>query len=83
MLGGRPADAVAVLAPYLETNPTDQAAQLAAIFATYIRHLKEPQANTLTADKANMAKWSKAYTASKGAMQPLVSVWVKHVQGLK
>ena len=83
VLGGRPADVVAVLAPYLETHPTDQAAQLAAIFATYIRHLNEPQPATLTADKANMAKWSKGYTASKGAMQPLVAVWVKHVQGLK
>ena len=83
VLGGRPADAVAVLTPYLETNPTDQAAQLAAIYGTYIRHLREPQANTLTADKAYLAKWSKAYAASKGAMQPLVGAWVKHVQGLK
>jgi hypothetical protein len=82
-LGGRPAEAVAVLTPYLDTNPTDQAAQLAAIFGTYIRHLSAPQPATLAADKANMAKWSKAYTASKGAMQPLVAAWVKHVQGLK
>jgi len=83
VLGGRTADAVAVLAPYLETYPTDQAAQLAAIYGTYIRHLREPQANTLTADKVNIAKWSKAYAASKGAMQPLVAAWVKHVQGLR
>ncbi len=82
-LGGRPAEAVAVLTPYLETHPTDQAAQLAAIFGTYIRHLSEPQPATLAADKANLAKWSKAYTASKGAMQPLVGAWVKHVQSLK
>lgn len=83
VLGGRPADAVAVLTPYLETNPTDQAAQLAAIFGTYIRHLSAPQPATLAADQANVAKWSKAYTASKGAMQPLVAAWVKHVQSLK
>ena len=82
-LGGRPADAVAVLTPYLDTNPIDQAAQLAAIFGTYIRHLNAPQPATLAADKTNMAKWSKAYTASKGAMQPLVAAWVKHVQGLR
>ena len=82
-LGGRPADAVAVLTPYLDTNPIDQAAQLAAIFGTYIRHLNAPQPATLAADKTNMAKWSKAYTASKGAMQPLVAAWVKHIQGLK
>lgn len=79
VLGGRPADAVAVLTPYLETNPGDQSAQLAAIFGTYIRHLTAPQPATLAADKINIAKWSKAYTASQGAMQPLVAAWVKHV----
>ncbi|MFA5908379.1 MAG: VWA domain-containing protein [Vicinamibacterales bacterium] len=83
VLGGRPADAVAVLTPYLETNPTDQPAQLAAIFGTYMRHLDAPQPATLAADQANVVKWSKAYTASKGAMQPLVAAWVKHVQGLR
>jgi VWFA-related protein len=83
VLGGRPADAVPVLTPYLEANPADQSAQLAAIFGTYIRHLNAPQPATLAADKANVAKWSKAYTASKGGMQPLVTAWVKHVQGLK
>lgn len=83
VLGGRPADAVAVLTPYLESNPTDQAAQLAAIFGTYIRHLRAPQLATLTPDKANIAKWSKAYAASKGAMPPLVGAWVKHVQSLR
>jgi tetratricopeptide (TPR) repeat protein len=83
VLGGRPVDAVPVLTPYLETNPGDQAAQLAAIFGTYIRHLAAPQPATLAADKINVAKWSKAYTASKGSMQPLVAAWVKHVQGLR
>jgi len=83
VLGGRPADAVAVLTPYLETNPADPSAQLAAIFGTYIRHLSAPQPATLVADQANVARWAKAYTASKGAMQPLVAAWVKHLQGLR
>ena len=82
-LGGRPADAVATLAPYLETAPTDSAALLAAIFGTYIRHLNAPQPATLAADRANIAKWSKAYAATKAPMQPLVAAWVKHIQGLK
>ena len=83
VLGGRPSDAVATLAPYLETTPTDSAALIAAIFGTYIRHLNAPQAATLAADRANMAKWSKAYAAAKGPMQPLVGAWVQHVQQLK
>ncbi len=83
VLGGRAADAVATLTPYLENHPTDHAAQLAAIFGIYMRHLGVPQPATLAVDQANMAKWSKAYTASKGAMQPLVAAWVAHVRGLK
>ena len=83
MLGGRSADAVTVWTSYLETNPGDSAALLGAIFGTYSRHLSAPQSATLAADKSNLAKWSKAYAATKGAMQPLVDAWVKHVQSLK
>jgi VWFA-related protein len=83
VLGGRATDAVAVLTPYLDANPTDAAALLAAIFGVYNRHLHAPQADTLTADRASLAKWSKAYAGTKGPMQPLVGAWVKHVQGLK
>jgi VWFA-related protein len=83
VLGGRAGDAVTVLSSYLETNPTDSAALLAAIFSTYSRHLNGPQAASLATDRANIAKWSKAYTASKGPMQPLVAAWVKHVQSVQ
>jgi tetratricopeptide (TPR) repeat protein len=83
VLGGRPADAVATLTPYLDANPTDAAALIAAIFGTYIRHLSAPQPATLTADRATLAKWAKAYAATKSPMQPLVESWVKHIQSLK
>ncbi len=83
VLGGRSSEAVAVLTPYLDANPTDTAALLSAIYGTYNRHLSAPQPATLAADRANMAKWSKAYAATKGPMQPLVAAWVKHVQELK
>ncbi len=83
VLGGRASDAVTVLAPYLETAPTDAAALLAAIFGTYIRHLNAPQTGTIAADRANVAKWAKAYAATKSPMQPLVAEWVRHLQGLK
>jgi VWFA-related protein len=83
VLGQRSADALPVLAPYLDANPADQAALLAAIFATYTRHLETPQRDTLAADRDRAAKWSKAYAASGGPMQPLVAAWVKHLEGLK
>ena len=83
VLGGRSGDAVPVLPSYLETNPSDTAALLAAIFGTYSRHLAGPQAASLAADKSNIAKWNKAYASTKSPMQPLVDAWAKHVQGLK
>ena len=83
VLGGRPADAVATLTTYLDAAPTDAAALIAAIFGTYVRHLNAPQPSTLAADRANVAKWAKAYAATKAPMQPLVAAWVKHVQELK
>jgi VWFA-related protein len=83
VLGGRATDAVAVLTPYLDASPDDAPALLAALFGVYQRHLAAPQAATLTADRANMAKWSKAYAGTKGPMQPLVGAWLKHVQSLK
>lgn len=83
VLGGRAADAATVLTPYLDANTGDSAALLAAIYSTYQRHLAAPQAATLAADKANMAKWSKAYAGTKGPLQPLVTAWVQHVATLK
>jgi VWFA-related protein len=83
VLGNRPGDAVTMLTAYLDANPTDAPVLLAAIYSTYIRHLNAPQAASLTTDRANLAKWSKAYTAAKGPMQTLVDTWVKYVQGLK
>lgn len=83
VLSGRSVDAIAVLTAYLQTNPNDGAALLAAMYGTYNRHLAAAHAETLTTDRANMAKWSKAYAATKGPMQPLVAAWVQHVQEVK
>jgi len=79
VLGGRPVDAVDVLTPYLDANPADAAALLAALYGTYHRHLDTPQAATLASDRANMTKWAKSYAAAKGPLQPLVAAWVTHV----
>ncbi|MGH9385316.1 MAG: hypothetical protein ACRD2N_13620, partial [Vicinamibacterales bacterium] len=83
VLGQRPAEALPVLTPYLDANPTDQAALLAGIFAAYARHLDMPQRDTLATDRDRAVKWSKAYEASGGPMQPLVAAWVKHLETLK
>jgi hypothetical protein len=82
-LGQRAAEALPVLIPYLDANPTDQVGLLAGVFAAYSRHLDAPQRDTLAADRDRAAKWSKAYSVSGGPMQPLVAAWVKHLEGLK
>jgi VWFA-related protein len=83
VLGGRAPEAVSVLTPYLDANPADAPALLSAIFGTYARHLAAPQPASLAADRANIAKWARAYAGTKGPMQPLVTAWVAHVQALK
>jgi len=83
VLGNRAGEAVVVLAPYLDANPSDQAALLAAIFGTYTRHLAAPQRDTLTVDRDRAAKWTKAYMTSGGPLPQLVSAWSKFLQDLK
>ena len=83
ILSGRASDAASALSQYLDGHPTDATALLAALYSTYARHLPSAQAATLVADRANMAKWSKAYLATKAPLQSLVTAWAKYVQQLK
>jgi VWFA-related protein len=83
VLADRAADGVPALTLYLDANAGDRAALLAAIFGTYMRHVKGAGADTLPADKANMVKWAKAYAGANGPLQALVAAWAAHVQGLK
>jgi VWFA-related protein len=77
----RPADAVPLLAKYLDTNPADQEALLAGIYASYAVHAPTPRGETLSADRARAQTWAKAYAAKKGAHQPLVDAWIGYLQG--
>jgi VWFA-related protein len=79
--GQRPADAVPLLARYLEANPGDQEALLAGIYASYAVHAPTPRGETLSADRARAQTWAKAYAAGKGAHQPLVEAWIGYLQG--
>lgn len=82
VFAGRPADALTVLTPYLDSHPADSTALLAAIYSAYTGQLAGPSP-TLAADRTNVAKWSKAYTAAKAPLQSLVAAWAGYVQGLK
>jgi VWFA-related protein len=81
--GNRPADAVPLLARYLEANPKDQEALLAGVYATYASHVPAPRGESLAADKARAQTWAKAYLAQKGSHQGLVDAWIAYLQGTK
>src|SRR5262245_40951837 len=81
--GNRPAEAVPLLARYLETNPNDQDILLAGVYVTYATHSPTPHGETLAADRARAQTWAKAYAAQKGAHQPLVDAWIAYLQGAK
>jgi hypothetical protein len=81
--GNRPADAVPLLARYLESSPNDPDILLAGVYATYATHTPSPRGETLVADRARAQTWAKAYAAQKGAHQALVDAWIAYLQGAK
>jgi Flp pilus assembly protein TadD len=83
IVGNRTADALPLLAKHLATSPSDQAALLAGIYATYATHAAEPKRDTLAADRTRAQAWAKTYASNKGEMQNLTQAWMKHLEGLK
>lgn len=83
VVANRPADAMPLLAKYLETNPADREALLAGVYASYASHAPAAKPATLTADRTRAQAWAKSYAAKKGAHQALVDAWVTYLQGAK
>jgi VWFA-related protein len=83
VVGNRPGDALPLLVSHLQGQPTDQAALLAGIYATYAAHASGVQADTLASDRTRAQTWAKAYAAGGGTMQNLTQAWVKYLEGLK
>jgi predicted Zn-dependent protease len=81
--GNRPADALPLLARYLETNPNEQDILLAGVYATYASHTPSPRGETLVTDRTRAQSWAKAYASQKGAHQALVDAWIAYLQGPK
>lgn len=79
----RPADAVPVLAGYLDRHPDDQRALLAALYATYAAHAASTApAARLTDDRARARQWARAYRAAGGPLASLVDAWLSYLDGL-
>ena len=83
VVGNRTADALPLLAQHLTPHPTDQAALLAGIYATYVTHAGGANPASLATDRTRAQAWAKAYAASGGSVQSLSQAWMKHLDGLK
>lgn len=44
------------------------------------RQSSGPSSGTAAADRARAERWAKAYAASNGPMQPLVTAWARHLE---
>jgi hypothetical protein len=79
----RAVDALPLLVRHLETDPKDQAALLAAVYATYASHVPSPRTDTVAADRTRAQTWAKTYAAQKGAHQAMVNAWITYLQAAK
>ena len=77
----RARDALPLLTQHLETNPKDQEALLAGMYALYSTHVPAPRADTLAADRTRAQSWAKTYASLKGEHQALVDAWMSYLQG--
>src|SRR5690606_20736909 len=78
--GNRPADAVPVLARYLEEHPSDRDALLAALYATYATHSPSPRRERLAEDVARAETWARTYASQKGKHRALVDAWLQYLR---
>jgi tetratricopeptide (TPR) repeat protein len=76
----RPRDALPLLMQLIESNPKDQEALLAALFAIYSQHVPARQPETLAADRARAQTWARAYAALKGEHMTLVDAWMAYLR---
>lgn len=74
------ADAVKVLAPYLDLHPADHEMLFVAMRALYEARAAGRAVDTVEADKVRFIEYADAYAAARGSQQPLVDQWRKYVE---
>ena len=79
-LAGDVEKAPAALAKHLATEPADAPALAAGVYAMYQRHLPGRQP-TFEADRAQARTWAKAY--GSGPLQPLITLWIQHLDAMQ
>jgi tetratricopeptide (TPR) repeat protein len=76
----RYADALPLLARYLDAHPGDAAALLAGVYATFAAHSPSPHVESLSSDLERAEKWARTYATAKGEHLPLVEAWIKYLR---
>jgi VWFA-related protein len=76
---GNPADALGILEPYLERNPTDHERLYVALQAIYRAKAAGKSIKSPDEDKALFNRYAAAYKAANGRHAEMVEVWRKAV----
>lgn len=76
----RYADALPLLARYLDAHRRDSDALLAGIYATFAAHSPAPRVESLSSDLERAENWARAYATAKGEHLPLVEAWVRYLK---
>jgi tetratricopeptide (TPR) repeat protein len=80
VMANKPADALKVLEPYLETHPADHDRLLLVLRALYEARSAGKALTTTDGDTALFVRYADAYAAAKGPQQALVEQWRKFMQ---
>ena len=78
----RPSDALPAVTTYLAKQPSDREALIAGLYAAYSKHRQGAQP-TLASDRTLAQQWLKTLMPTAGPLQPLVTAWVRYLDGLK
>lgn len=78
--GGKRTEALAILEPYLERNPTDHERIFLVLQTLYEARAAGTSVKSPADDRALFDKYATVYAAAKGPQQEMVEVWRKAVQ---
>ena len=78
-MANQPAEALAVLAPYLAAHPTDHERLFIALRALYEARTAGRAIATPERDRELFLRYAAAYSAAKGPQQGLVEQWRKFI----
>lgn len=81
LAANRPADAMPLLAGYLEVHPTDADTLFAGIYAAYATAIAAPAGDA--AARARVEAWARTYRNARGPQQALVDAWLAHLREQK